>query len=72
MTNRSIGWSVPRETRTTGFPSPRWGGARGGVNMQGHPYFFTPTPDPSPQGGGEDARLTLGSTFSERGGYAND
>ena len=41
--------------------------ARGGVKMRGRSKFFTPTPDPSPQGGGEHARAACKSTFSEIG-----
>ena len=41
--------NVDLETLSTGFPSPRWGGVRGGVNVQGRRCFFTPTPDSSPR-----------------------
>ncbi len=49
-----------------GFAMTR-GGVRGGVKMQGRPILFTPTPGPSPQGGGERMRLVHNSTFSESG-----
>ena len=45
-----------------GLPSPRQGGAGGGVKPQDRSLEFTPTPNPSPQGGGGFADRTTDRT----------
>jgi hypothetical protein len=49
------------------FPSPLWGGVRGGVDGNAQPYLEAKTPpQPSPQGGGSTPSLPHGHGDSQR------